>query len=164
MRKNQRFAFLAIGGLGLLAAIAPGLAATLTVPEDATAPAAGQGVVSVQGFEVTDISWTINDDTERVEVVTFTIVREDEDADAVDAAADGSSAGGANAVVRIRLEADGSVADWQGCAVSSGQATCSLAAGTSAATDASATVPGIDGARMYAASLEKVNIIAFDRN
>ncbi len=29
MRKNQRFAFLAIGGLGLLAAIAPGLAATI---------------------------------------------------------------------------------------------------------------------------------------
>jgi hypothetical protein len=163
MRKKQRFAFLAIGGLGLLAAIAPGLAATLTVPGGGSAPAAGQGVVIVQGFTVTNINWVINDTTERVETVTFTIARNANEALAVTAAADAASG---NAVVRVRLESAPGTADaaWQNCVVTAGSATCTLAAAATAATDASAAAPGVDGARMYAASLDRVNIIAFDRN
>ena len=164
MRKNHRFAFLAIGGLGLLAAVAPGLAATLTVPTAASAPAAGQGVVTVQGFTVTNINWTINNTTERVEVVTFTITRNASGAATVGAVADGSDG---DAVVRVRLEHGSNVSDyaeWQGCVVTGGAATCTLAPGGNPATDASAPAPGKDGARLYAASLDRVNIIAFDRN
>jgi hypothetical protein len=164
MRKNHRFAFLAIGALGLMAAVAPGLAATLTVPTAASAPAAGQGVVTVQGFTVTDINWTIDATTERVHVVTFDIARQAAGAAVVTAVADGSTG---NAVVRVRLEHGSNVSDyaeWQGCVVSAGVATCTLAPGSPAATDASAAAPGKDGARLYAASLDRVNIIAFDRN
>jgi hypothetical protein len=148
MRKSQRFAFLAIGGLGLLAAIAPGLAAGIATPEGASVPAAGQGIVDVQGFDVTAIDWTVEADGE-VDQVTFTITRSENGATAVTAAADESSG---DAVVRIRLELDpvGSLPkDWVSCAVTTGSATCDTSA---------------SGATMAASDLSRVNIIAFDRN
>ena len=161
MRKNHRFAFLAIGGLGLLAAVAPGLAATLTVPTSANVPAAGQGVVTVQGFTVTDIQWTVDNDTEKITVVRFNIRRTASNAPVVDAADDEDSG---NAVVRVRLEKGATVMAWKSCSTSGGDqlndtpaaAVCVLAANQSPAASA-------DG-EMLAADLEQVNIIAFDRN
>jgi len=155
MRKRQRFAFLAIGGLGLLAAVAPGLAANINTPTGAAVPAAGQGTVAVQGFVVTAIDWTVSDGTTgslidgNVDQVTFTIARSEPNAAAVTAAANELSG---NAVVRIRLELNpvGSTPkDWVSCAVTTGSATCDTSA---------------SGATMAASDLEVVNIIAFDRN
>ena len=157
MRKRQRFAFLAIGGLGLLAAVAPGLAANITTPTGAAVPAAGQGSVTVQGFDVTAIDWTISDgDTGsridgNVDQVTFTITRAASDSAAVTAEA---NEGGGNAVVRIRLEttkADKSDTAWVSCDVSSSPS------------DGSAVCDTSDEA-MLAEDLDRVNIIAFDRN
>ena len=156
MRKSQRFAFLAIGGLGLLAAIAPGLAANLTVPEDGAVPAAGQGAVTVQGFTVTSIDWTVDETTERVTSVRFDIKRSAEAAADVTSQVDEL---GGNAVVRVRLESASHEAEWTSCATTGtpARATCTLLAdGTEA--------NGITGGQMKAADLEKVNIIAFDRN
>ena len=156
MRKNQRFAFLAIGGLGLLAAIAPGLAAGIQTPSEANAPAAGQGEVVVQGFEVTDINWVIDGETERVIEITFNIVRKVSGAAAVVA---GTGTADDNATVRVRLESvdDGNAA-WEDCEVvaAQGDATCDLEAGSGG--------PEISGAQMLASSLDRVNIIAFDSN
>ena len=147
MFKKQRFAFLAIGGLGLLAAIAPGLAATIGVPTGGDAPAAGQGVVAVQGFEVTDIDWTVDDDTANVVEVRFFIVRDAGE----DVQANGMVT---NAEVRVRLLNDPDAEDaanrgaaWVGCTVSSGEAECNTSGGA---------------ATMAAADLVSVDIIAFD--
>lgn len=148
MRKRQRLTFLAVGAIGLAAAIGPGLAATLTVPTDATVPAAGQGTVTVQGFEVEAIDWTVDDAT-KVTQVRFTIARSADGAAAVTAAADESSG---NAIVRVRLEADpvgGSPQDFVACTVTSGSASCDTSASTVTKT---------------ASDLATVNIIAFDRN
>jgi len=148
MQRRQRLTFLAIGGLGLLAAIGPGLAANLTVPTAATVPAAGQGTVTVQGFIVTDIAWTVDSTTTNVEAVRFTITRSADGATAVTAVAAESTG---NAVVRVRLEKDPIGASPQAfvsCAVTAGAAVCD----TSAA-----------GATLTASELGKVNIIAFDK-
>jgi len=149
MRKRQRLAFLAIGGLGLFAAIAPGLTAGIDVPADGAVPAAGQGEVVVQGFVVTDIEWEIDGAGDVVEV-NFTIVRSANGAGAVVAAEDERSG---NAVVRVRLEgAEGaSPAAWVSCDVTgtAGTATCDTKGA---------------GDTMAAADLGQVNIIAFDRN
>lgn len=149
MRKRQRLAFLAIGGLGLLAAIAPGLAATLTVPTGTGVPAAGQAAVEVQGFTVTAIDWTVDSATSEVDEVSFTITRSQAGAAAVNAVVAETSG---DAIVRVRLEEDpvgGSPKDWVSCAVTAGAATCNTSA---------------SGATMVAGDLDKVNIIAFDRN
>ena len=141
-RKRRRLAFLAIGGLGLLAAIAPGLAAGIAVPTGSNVPAAGQGTVAVQGFIVTGIDWTISGDGD-VTKVTFTITREDSDAGAVE------TGPGENAVVRIRLESTGADAGWVDCVVTgtAGAAVCDTSA---------------SGDTMPAEDLDRVNIIAFD--
>lgn len=145
MFKKQRFAFLAIGGLGLLAAIAPGLAATLNVPDAGSVPAAGQGVVAVQGFNVTNIDWTVDDGTANVVEVRFDIAR------SADGAADVEANSTArNAQVRVRLlddAANKTGAAWVDCVVIDGEAAC----------DTSAV-----GDTMAAADLESVDIIAFD--
>jgi len=142
-RKRRRLAFLAIGGLGLLAAIAPGLAAGIAVPTGSNVPAAGQGTVAVQGFIVTGIDWTISGDGDVTEV-TFTITREDSDAGAV------VTGPGGNAVVRIRLESDDEPdAGWVDCDVT----------GTAGAADCDTSA---SGDTMPAEDLDRVNIIAFD--
>lgn len=149
VRKRQRLTFLAVGAIGLAAAIGPGLAATLTVPTDATVPAAGQGTVTVQGFKVEAIDWTVDDVTSNVTQVRFTIERSAAGAAPVTAAADGSSG---NAIVRVRLEADsvgGSPRDFVACTVTSGSASCDTSASE---------------VTMTASDLATVNIIAFDRN
>jgi hypothetical protein len=145
MRKKQRLAFLAIGGLGLLAAIAPGLAATLTVPQGGDVPAAGQGAVEVQGFEVTAIDWTVDDATANVTEVRFTIVRK-----AAGAAAVNATDADRNARVRVRLlSAPGVGANWVDCSVTG--------TGGSAVCDTSG-----DDDTMAASSLVSVDVIAFD--
>jgi hypothetical protein len=155
MRKRQRLAFFAIGGLGLLAAVAPGLAAGIAVPGGSDVPAAGQGAVTVQGFDVCDIDWVVSDSTSKVTSVSFTIERSEDGANAcgantstVDSVADGSTG---DAVVRVRLEASASEAGWAGCVTTAGAATCTL--------DDSAT----PSQQMLAADLVEVNIIAYDR-
>ena len=152
MLKRQRFTFLAIGGLGLMAAIGPGLAANLTVPTAATVPAAGQGTVTVQGFTVTAIDWTVDDATTNVEEVRFTIERSEAGAAAVTAAEDEASG---NAIVRVRLQADpiGTPQSFVSCTVTSSPSAGSAVCDTSAPT-----------ATMTASDLATVNIIAFDRN
>jgi hypothetical protein len=145
-KKKQRLAFLAIGGLGLLAAIAPGLAATLTVPQGGGVPAAGQGAVEVQGFEVTAIDWTVADATATVTEVRFTIVRKATGAAAVNAP--GATEADRNARVRVRLlSAPGVGANWVDCSVTTGAAVC----------DTSKV-----GDTMTASSLVSVDVIAFD--
>jgi len=146
MRKHQRFAFLSIGGLALFAAIAPGLTADIAVPPAAETPAAGQGVVTVQGFGVADVDWDV-DDLGDVNTVRFTIVRAKDGAADVEAAADGESG---NAIVRVRLEGtDGTLKEFVFCEVVENAAECD-------------TSPSI--ARMAALDLGQVNIIAFDKN
>lgn len=162
MRKRQRFTFLAIGAIGLAAAIGPGLAAGIAVPS--TAPAAGQGAVDVEGFLVCEIDWTVSDaDPAKVTAVEFTIERET-DADrpatdcgdatsTVDSVADGTSL---DAVVRVQLRTSTSPtgdAAWQGCVTTAGAAVCTLATG------AQLPVSGSAGT-----ALDSINIIAFDRN
>jgi hypothetical protein len=92
-----------------------------------------------------------------VTTVTFLIKRDTDGTSASTVVANdaGTNAGGANAVVRVRLEGTGTPAeaDWQGCVVvgssgNEGRATCTL----------------VSGAQMAAADLGQVNIIAFDRN
>ena len=145
MRKNQRFAFLAIGGLGLLAAIAPGLAANIGTPQDAAdRPAAGQGAVAVETFEVTDINWDFFSDSTVVEEVTFTITR---------SASGAAAVADANATVRIRLE-DGeadpaTTSEWIPCTTSAGSATCTF---------------DDEEASLTAELIGSVNIVAFDSN
>lgn len=148
MRKRQRLAFFAIAGLGLLAAIAPGLAANIGVPTGTSVPAAGQGSVDVQGFTVTAIDWTVDSATTEVHQVSFTIARSESGAAPVNAADD---EGSGDAIVRVRLDADplGTPKDWVSCAVTAGAATCDTSA---------------SGATMDAGDLDQVNIIAFDRN
>ena len=147
MFKKQRFAFLAIGGLGLLAAIAPGLAATLNVP-DADGIAAGQGAVPVESFTISDIDWEIDNDG-FVTVVSFDIVRDIVGREDVIAAADESTG---NAVVRVRLETDsvGTTGSWVSCSVPSGgnRATCATSTSTP---------------KVEASALDEVNFVAFDR-
>ena len=151
MSKKYRNLGLAVGALALLAAVAPGLAAGITVPTGGDAPAAGQGKVVVEGFEVTNIDWKVDDGTADVTEVRFTISRSAAGAATVSAVADGNTG---NAVVRVRLEKDDTTfADWQGCAVTDGAAVCALALGAGQS----------KGAQMAAADLGKVNIIAFDR-
>jgi hypothetical protein len=147
MSKIYRNLGLAVGALAVLAAVGPGLAASIAVPEAGDSPAAGQGAATVQGFEVTDIDWIVNDVDAKVTKVSFTISRSANGAATVSANADGNQG---NAVVRVRLEEDeDTFAAWQGCAVTNGAAVCEL--------DADA------GAQMDASELGKVNIIAFDR-
>ena len=144
MSKTYRNLGLAVGALALLAAVAPGLAAGITVPTDEDAPAAGQGTVVLQGFTVTNIDWKVNDE-EDVTDVGFTIIRSAAGAEVVTAAASETSG---NAVVRVRLEGTTNK-DWVSCKVENlGLATCDIE-------DA--------GAMMSASDLERVNIIAFDR-
>jgi hypothetical protein len=143
MSKAYRNLGLAVGALALLAAVAPGLAAGITVPKDGGAPAAGQGTVVLQGFTVSDIDWTVNDD-ENVTDVGFTIIRSAAGAAVVTAAALETSG---NAVVRVRLEGT-TDEDWVSCDVALGVATCDIESA---------------GAMMSASDLERVNIIAFDR-
>ena len=150
MLKRQRFTFLAIGGLGLMAAVGPGLAANLTVPTDA--PAAGQGAVEIAGFTVTNINWAIND-AGYVTSVTFDIARDVADKQAVAAAEDEKSG---DAIIRTRLEAtDDASTEWVSCAATSetasGAVTCTFD-------------PSDSDEQMAAADLATVNIIAFDRN
>lgn len=143
MRRNHRFAFLAIGGLGLLAAVAPGLAAGIAIPDAAgDRPAAGQGAVDVQGFVVENINWVVSsvDPVGRVDTVTFDIYRSVD----CDPTCSSSSVEGANATVRVLLN-DDSNTTWVDCSVAEGLATC----GT--------TVPAIE-----ANDLVKVEILAFD--
>jgi hypothetical protein len=144
MRKNQRFAFLAIGGLGLLAAIAPGLAAGLQVNTPASGvPAAGQGAIAVQGFVVENINWTV-EDAGTVAEVTFDIYRGEEcDTDGLNCAS--SSVADANATVRASLN-DG-VSNWVTCAVTAGAAECNTATLNIDAND-----------------LVEVEVLAFDSN
>jgi hypothetical protein len=149
MSKTYRNLGLAVGALALLAAVAPGLAAGITVPTDGGAPAAGQGTVVLQGFTVTNIDWKVNDD-EDVTDVGFTIIRSAAGAEVVTAAASETEG---NAVVRVRLEGTTDEVttnkDWVSCKVENlGLATCDIE-------DA--------GAMMSASDLERVNIIAFDR-
>lgn len=149
MRKRQRLAFFAIAGLGLLAAIAPGLAANIGVPTGTSVPAAGQASVAVQGFTVTAIDWTVDSTTTEVDQVSFTITRSVDGAAAVNAAADESSG---DAIVRVRLQEnplESSPKTWVSCAVTAGAATCDTSGST---------------ATMDAGDLDDVNIIAFDRN
>lgn len=145
MRKSQRFAFLAIGGLGLIAAIAPGLAAGLSVtPASSGTPAAGQGEIAVQGFEVQNINWTVTD-AGKVTEVTFNIFR---DADTSPA----SSVLATNATVRVRLN-DGTNTTWNECGLpttgTTGLATCNT------------TLEGVD---VPANDLNQVEVLAFDSN
>ena len=147
MFKKQRFAFLAIGGLGLLAAIAPGLAATLGVPTS-DGIAAGQAALDVDTFTIGDIDWDIDDDG-FVTVVSFDIVREIDgraDVFAVPTEDDG------NAVVRVRLETlnVNDYGSWVSCSVPSGsdRATCVTSTSTP---------------KVKASDLERVNFVAFDR-
>lgn len=151
MRKRQRLTFLAVGAIGLAAAIGPGLAATLTVPTAATVPAAGQGTVTVQGFKVEAIDWTVDDVTSNVTEVRFTIARSAADAAAVTTAADESG----NAIVRVRLEADpiGTPQSFVSCTVTSSPSAGSAVCDTSEPTET-----------MTVSELATVNIIAFDRN
>ena len=151
MRKNQRFAFLAIGGLGLLAAIAPGLAAGISVntPSSGT-PAAGQGAIAVQGFVVEDINWTVSD-AGKVTQVTFDIFRTGDctvnAGPPVTYDCDGatSSVLDANATVRVSLKT--STSNWSPCTVvTAGKSEC----GTGATIDAN--------------DLTEVEVLAFDSN
>ena len=119
MRKKQRFAFLAIGGLGLLAAIAPGLAAGISVNTPASGtPAAGQGSIAVQGFVVEDINWTVSD-AGKVTEVTFDIFRTGDctasGAPVVYNCSAASTVQDENATVRVSLKTGGS--NWSPCAV-----------------------------------------------
>ena len=147
MRKNHRFAFLVIGGLGLLAAVAPGLAAGISIPQNAAdRPAAGTGLVEVQGFDAQDINWTIANDG-RVTEVTFRIFRKSDTKPE-------SSMNQGNATVRILLNEGagaGKNATWNTCTLpadgTSGLATC---------------VTTADGVDVKANSLQKVEILAFD--
>ena len=141
MRKRQRFAFLAIGGLGLLAAIAPGLAANINTPEGAAVPAAGQGAVAVLGYEVSNITWTFVTNSTDVEEISFDIER-----------GDGSTkVTSTNTTVRARLEKTSATAtetDWVDCVVvADDEATCTFASNNT----------------MDAADVENVNIVAFDK-
>jgi len=149
IRKPQRFAFLAIGGLGLLAAIAPGLAAGLNIaPASSGTPAAGQGAIDVQGFEVENINWTLTDGGQ-VTQVTFNIFREADDRTA-------SSVLAANATVRVLLndgDGAGSNTTWNACTLP--------ASGTTGAAVCDTTADGVD---VSANDLEKVEVIAFDSN
>ena len=149
MRKSQRFAFLAIGGLGLLAAIAPGLAAGIQIntPTSGT-PAAGQGSVVVQGFVVENINWTVSDEGEVIEV-TFNIFRDGDDVTNSE-----SSVLAANATVRALLDTTGAEtvnSTWSSCALpengTTGLATCNTIAVSVDAND-----------------LDKVQVLAFDSN
>jgi hypothetical protein len=141
MRKNQRFAFLAIGGLGLLAAIAPGLAAGIQTPSAQSAPAAGQGDVAVLGYEVSNITWTFVANSTDVDEISFDIVR-----------GDGSTkVTSSSTTVRARLEKTSATAtetDWVDCVVvGDDEATCTFASSNT----------------MDAADVENVNIVAFDK-
>ena len=81
--------------------------------------------------------------------MSFTITRSEVGAAAVNAVVAETSG---DAIVRVRLEEDpvgGSPKDWVSCAVTAGAATCNTSA---------------SGATMVAGDLDKVNIIAFDRN
>ena len=139
MRKKQRFAFLAIGGLGLLAAIAPGLAAVIQTPSGSAVPAAGQGDVAVIGYAVSDISWTFVANATEIATVSFKITRGNGDVKVT----------AANTTVRARLEKTASdTTAWQDCTVTGDDA-------------ATCTFP--DDNTMDAGDVERVNIIAFDK-
>ena len=127
MRKRQRFAFLAIGGLGLLAAVAPGLAAGIQTPSAADAPAAGQGSVAVQGFVVEDINWSLSN-AGKVTEVTFQVFRATDcsasgDPVTYDCDAASSTVDSANATVRASLTTTAGQA-WDDCTVTTGAAQC----------------------------------------
>jgi hypothetical protein len=147
MRKSQRFAFLAIGGLGLLAAIAPGLAAGIQIntPSSGT-PAAGQGSIEVQGFVVEGINWTVTNEG-KVEEVTFNIFRDGDSKPT-------SSVLGANATVRVLLDTTGALtvnSTWSDCALP--------ANGTTGLARCETIDEDVD-----ANDLNKVQVLAFDSN
>jgi hypothetical protein len=142
MRNRVRSAMMAVAAVGVVAAVAPGLAAGIAVPT--TSPAAGQGVAEVQGFEVCNIEWTVSDgQTAMVEEVRFDIKR-DNDAGNCGSA---SSVETANATVRVQLRSEGSNGDFAECTITGGAATCKTELGKSVAAE----------------NLQDVNIIAFDR-
>jgi hypothetical protein len=157
MFRKQRMALASVAAVGVLAVVAPGLTAGINLPENAAAPAAGQGVAVLQGFDVENINWDISADGDITEV-SFNIVRDGPGAALVTAAADENSG---NAIVRVRLEGDNGAtpAAWASCDVvddanatpPTSEATCTL----------SATAPS---QQMKAETLGQVNIIAFDRN
>jgi hypothetical protein len=156
MFRKQRMALASVAAVGVLAVVAPGLTAGINLPENAAAPAAGQGVAELQGFIVKDINWTISDGGIVTEV-RFNIVR-DAGVGAADVIAQKDELDG-NAVVRVRLEGkDGAnPAKWASCDVATvanvaGQAKCELSA---------ITTPS---EQMAAETLGQVNVIAFDRN
>lgn len=155
MRNRTRSAMMAVAALGLVAAVAPGLAATIVTPTAANVPAAGQGVAEVQGFEVCDIAWTVSSaDDAMVTEIRFTIERAE---DGLLACGSNTSTVGSvvaeddgNAIVRVQLRAvdgqtDGTFAS---CLTTTGAASCALTGGQS----------------IKAENLQDVNIIAFDRN
>ncbi len=150
MRKQQRFAFLAIGGLGLIAAIAPGLAAGLQVNTPTSgSPAAGQGSIDVQGFVVEAINWSVEDDGEVAEV-TFDIFRTGDCTssgsgdDLVYTCTEPSTVDDANATVRVSLTTSGGPT-WFACDVAAGEAECSTSG-------------------IQANVLTNVEVLAFDSN
>lgn len=140
MLKRQRFTFLAIGGLGLMAAVGPGLAATIATPTGQAVPAAGQGDVQVVGYEVSDIAWTFVTNSTDVDTVSFTIQR-----------GDGTTkVTSTNTTVRARLEKRSSTSAetaWKDCTVTADDtASCSFTGDT-----------------MAADAVEFVNVVAFDK-
>ena len=142
MLKRQRFTFLAIGGLGLMAAVGPGLAATIATPEGQAVPAAGQGDVQVLGYTVSDIAWTFVSNSTDVDEVSFTIKRGNGDTPVTST----------NTTVRARLENrtpdPAETTEWQDCTVDAvgDAATCSFTGDT-----------------MAADAVEFVNVVAFDK-
>lgn len=146
---------MAVAAIGVVAAVARGLAASIAVPENSAAPAAGQGVATVQGFEVCNIEWTVSSaDEAMITELRFKIERQNDGTNGC-----GSNTSSVNsvvaenagdAVVRVQLRAvdsnnDGSFAS---CVTSSGAATCALTGSQS----------------IKAEDLKDVNIIAFDRS
>lgn len=155
MRNRARSALMAVAALGVVAAVAPGLAAGIAVPQQGSAPAAGQGVATVQGFEVCNIEWTVSSaDAAMITELRFKIERQNDGANPCGSNTSSVSSVVAetsgNAVVRVQLravdgETDGTFAS---CVTTTGAATCALTGGQS----------------IKAEDLKDVNIIAFDRN
>lgn len=155
MRNRARSALMAVAAVGVVAAVAPGLAAGIAVPQQSSAPAAGQGVATVQGFEVCNIEWTVSSaDAAMITELRFKIERQN-DGDAACGSNTSSvssvvAENSGNAVVRVQLRAvqDATDGTFASCVTTAGAATCALS-GTQS---------------IKAEDLKDVNIIAFDRN
>jgi hypothetical protein len=152
MRNRVRSAMMAVAAVGVVAAVAPGLAAGIAVPT--TSPAAGQGVAEVQGFEVCNIEWTVsNADEAMVTEIRFKIEREKDGTGTcgTNTSTVGSVAAenSGNAIVRVQLRAVSAANDgtFASCNTTTGSAVCPLTGGQS----------------IKAEDLKDVNIIAFDR-